>query len=449
MKKTISFLLVLVLIISCFSLTALAESNESKIEPSLLEIINNKTDGGTIIEITHNNPKYPIENVPYQEALDNYVSATNELCKEIEKITTYENPLFTPGKLFIGVPYSAILKIAEIETVEYIKIADTDVEDLNPAENKLADEMKKALKDCDADSEMNICIALSYSSDVYLGFTEKDFNTAEEYRLAKIKARSKYFTENNQRHFDEISKTADITLNRLSTIYPSIFVSTTADEILKIASLSCVSEIIYIDPEPTPMPTETEKDNYLFDFAFEKWMYDGPHHVKKYDETTDVDRTFKYFDYDELYYHFGEFKGFPDWALITAKVDEFELWEVYKYLRIEDKFLTGWRAGQIVYPYALFVYDAKEDTFFAIEDADISRYDGLLDVIVEKGFTTPAGDADNDGELTVIDATYIQKYKAQLIKEDKICVTKADIDNDGDVTVIDATCIQKTLASVE
>lgn len=59
------------------------------------------------------------------------------------------------------------------------------------------------------------------------------------------------------------------------------------------------------------------------------------------------------------------------------------------------------------------------------------------------------GDADDDGEVTIIDATCVQKFKAELIKEDEISMTKADIDKDGAVTVIDATCIQKTLASVE
>ena len=58
------------------------------------------------------------------------------------------------------------------------------------------------------------------------------------------------------------------------------------------------------------------------------------------------------------------------------------------------------------------------------------------------------GDVDNDGVVSVLDATRIQKYKASIIKENEIILSAADVDGDGFVTVMDATRIQKFKAQI-
>ena len=58
------------------------------------------------------------------------------------------------------------------------------------------------------------------------------------------------------------------------------------------------------------------------------------------------------------------------------------------------------------------------------------------------------GDADKDGDLTILDATHIQLYKAELIDESEIDLTASDYDRDGDVTILDATAIQRKLAEL-
>lgn len=66
----------------------------------------------------------------------------------------------------------------------------------------------------------------------------------------------------------------------------------------------------------------------------------------------------------------------------------------------------------------------------------------------------PLGDADMDGQVTIVDAMTIQKYLAHLISEDKIDIKKAnvagDYDEDGKdtVTIISASLIQKYLANI-
>ncbi|WP_407384311.1 RICIN domain-containing protein [Ruminococcus sp.] len=61
------------------------------------------------------------------------------------------------------------------------------------------------------------------------------------------------------------------------------------------------------------------------------------------------------------------------------------------------------------------------------------------------------GDVDVDGEVSIVDATYIQRYNVQLnitIKE-KTLLKCGDIDGDGEVSVVDATFIQRYDTMIE
>lgn len=58
------------------------------------------------------------------------------------------------------------------------------------------------------------------------------------------------------------------------------------------------------------------------------------------------------------------------------------------------------------------------------------------------------GDADSDSEVTILDSTRIQRYKAELVDVGSISLEAADYDGDGDVTILDATGIQRTLADI-
>lgn len=58
------------------------------------------------------------------------------------------------------------------------------------------------------------------------------------------------------------------------------------------------------------------------------------------------------------------------------------------------------------------------------------------------------GDSDRDGVLSVLDATYIQKYMASLATLGFEGKAASDIDYDGYVSVLDATRIQKILANL-
>lgn len=58
------------------------------------------------------------------------------------------------------------------------------------------------------------------------------------------------------------------------------------------------------------------------------------------------------------------------------------------------------------------------------------------------------GDVDLDGEVTVVDATMLQRYLVDLVDLDHIQQYLADTDGDGEVGILDATCIQRWLVTL-
>lgn len=58
------------------------------------------------------------------------------------------------------------------------------------------------------------------------------------------------------------------------------------------------------------------------------------------------------------------------------------------------------------------------------------------------------GDADGDGDITIIDATFIQRYLAELTMLSEKNLLAADADADDEVTILDATLIQRYLAEL-
>ncbi|MBR2716044.1 MAG: starch-binding protein, partial [Ruminococcus sp.] len=58
------------------------------------------------------------------------------------------------------------------------------------------------------------------------------------------------------------------------------------------------------------------------------------------------------------------------------------------------------------------------------------------------------GDADGDGLVTIIDATYVQRVAAQMTFDAKFYEVLADADNDSEISVMDATYIQRYVAEL-
>ena len=59
------------------------------------------------------------------------------------------------------------------------------------------------------------------------------------------------------------------------------------------------------------------------------------------------------------------------------------------------------------------------------------------------------GDVNNDGIITVVDATIVQKHIVNIAHLDNVNQKLADVDVDGVITVKDATAVQKYIVNVD
>lgn len=89
-----------------------------------------------------------------------------------------------------------------------------------------------------------------------------------------------------------------------------------------------------------------------------------------------------------------------------------------------------------------------DDDFYSLEEI-ASTNPEIIDMIIEMQITQRVGyigDADGDGEVSVVDATEIQRHIAKLgvISNEKV----VDVDNNGTTDVFDATAVQRNLVNV-
>ncbi len=160
--------------------------------------------------------------------------------------------------------------------------------------------------------------------------------------------------------------------------------------------------------------------------------------------------------YNEFYYHYDE-SGQVDWALVSAMSMMVQEWFINQV--ICDRVLMS-NNEHIPFRFGYAVYDVKNDCFVELSEGMLDYYDGLREYWTDKKVGRLIGDADRDGELSVLDATYIQRALAKLCdfgKEDIITgydysgmiVYISDFDRDGDRSVLDATAIQRKLAELD
>lgn len=240
---------------------------------------------------------------------------------------------------------------------------------------------------------------------------------------------------------------------------PIVSIRTTADKVMKIAALPEVWTVDFSDDSET-LAEPMEENPETIDGKFEKWMYDNKHAVKgNDDEPIRYGEQLEYRHYQELYSGNG-------WTLIYAEFEGFvEPWEFVGSVILGDRVLS-WRAPGVE-DYGYYLYIAAEDTFLEINHVMLEDYDGSLDrdgifdALDELKIGRPIGDADGDKELTVLDATAIQRDQAELAalpEEDIYTCFKtvcwrdfryADADCDEEITVMDATRIQRRIADLE
>lgn len=127
-----------------------------------------------------------------------------------------------------------------------------------------------------------------------------------------------------------------------------------------------------------------------------------------------------------------------DHELTICNGDEFTVMivtvEDHKLIELSDKALTDYDEMDYVDCYSLISDYNERDIPIVYGDLD-----SALPIL---------GDVDGDGEITILDATYIQRYLAAFALPFELNKATADADQDDEITIIDATHIQRYLASL-
>lgn len=464
MKKSLCILLAFVLLTLCATPMALAADTD-KISPALRALIEENTEGGVVVEIFHHNADYPTDGVSEQEAVQNNLQAHKELLAQIEEITYMEADGFSIGRFYIGLPYEFIEKVAALENVDYIDLPHDEGSPLS-AQEKPDDRTKTALEKLSPDTKVSLTVWFAYNEHAYIGMADPGENgtseQVQEYLRAMRAAKRNYITAKNEAYVQIIKEKTDVEIGYTSRYTPMASLNTTLGEVEKIAALKEVATVYFNSVILRP----SEDPDSLSD-KFAVWMYETKGFVANDPELEEqglLDLASVYTDYREVCEGDG-------WALVYAENCIREPWEYVEHIALGNRVLSWYAPGAAVYPYGYFVYNAKEDTFHPIErfvyptegakaengkyikyisDPVISLddYPGLLDVLDEYNVGAVRGDADGDGKRTVLDATVIQRYKADMIAETGLDVDAADADGDNETTVLDATRIQRTIADL-
>ena len=92
-------------------------------------------------------------------------------------------------------------------------------------------------------------------------------------------------------------------------------------------------------------------------------------------------------------------------------------------------------------------YDALSDAQKVLIDADTLQK--LTDDEAAINSFVLLGDADGDGDISILDATFIQRYLADFDLTVPFNENAADVDGDDDISILDAAFIQRFLVDMD
>ena len=215
--------------------------------------------------------------------------------------------------------------------------------------------------------------------------------------------------------------------------------------------LNVLNEASYLDiiSEPYSSPSS---DKGVYYGKFTEWIL-----LSEYNPEVMPEKYGTFSDYEELYYHTPEQGTDPDWALIGAHVEMFNLTTEIQCRRFGSRALVSWRSGAGELPFELVIYDADSDSFtgirgktpFGLSENNLDKYEGLTEAIESLGLGYQIGDTDMNGEIDIVDVTVGQRLLIGLISDwlrdyREARSVLADLNGDGfDIT--DVTRLQRFL----
>lgn len=194
-----------------------------------------------------------------------------------------------------------------------------------------------------------------------------------------------------------------------------------------------------------------QTDHQRYDYSDTRYRY-RERLVSQYDY---LDPYANCGEYQEIYYHHyapdDKEYGY-DWALVEASYGTCVATAIYSQV-VGGRLLYAPNTFQKPFAFDIGIYDAEKDKFFDVTEIDFDDYPDLYEVWqqLDLGDRTAKeiyGDADGDMDVTVLDATKIQRGIAGLENKSNIVATGADVDQDGEMTVMDSTRIQRYKADI-
>lgn len=191
----------------------------------------------------------------------------------------------------------------------------------------------------------------------------------------------------------------------------------------------------------------------------------------------DIDEA--YLDYEELYIHRDK-SGDPDWVLVWASNYQYEGSSIFSVVGNRAYNQSFYKGNPFLTHYG--VYDVKKDRFYdpgygarSFYDSENIYHEGFIaenyadfDRVIDQYATLDynsngrlLGDLDRDDEITIVDATILQRCEAknrEWPQDDAISLNSyvkkyttvpgyySDFNRDGERDITDATCIQRYLA---
>ncbi len=161
-----------------------------------------------------------------------------------------------------------------------------------------------------------------------------------------------------------------------------------------------------------------------------------------------------------LYSHYEDSAQTPSWVLVYGYRGEFLPADMLVGV-FGDYYIYGCSSRPSYFNYHIYITD--EQKFYSLEEAwsknICSKEEIFTQYLMPENYACMIGDANNDGQLSVLDATVIQQAEAKIsILDDWIVAShiygdeiafSTDFNRDGERTILDATAIQMKLAKVE
>lgn len=454
MKRLLAIILAVITVFSCLALSAAAQPvrisselqekmDNSKPEDIITAAVWFKGFNAKVSEM----PGFPDYGLARKELDVLYKKELDELFIKVFEDIDIEVLFKGPGPLaVVNIKVADLASVAKNDIICYL-----DVWDMSPYDGAYTDSeyiITKKLNDSilnkieESRPEEKILVYITFN-----GF-EKNTNQVPSSDIDEARLQLRIFNTAREAFlFPVIFNDTDYDV-KVHSYYlsSSIIVSIKVSDILKIAKYDIVKQL-----------------NYSGDTA----IYDTPEietKAYKYKEKFDaVYPPLNISSYDELYYHKDE-NNMTDWALIKVTPSDMVQsrdWEIQEIVgnRVISK-------GTRIYPFdnGYGVYNVKEDRFESVITGNkrtVSGYDGLDRAYDEYGEGRLLGDIDRDDELTIIDATLIQRcdvklrdwpeddaMKAEIYSSPKLKYY-SDFDRDGERNVVDATLLQRYVTMID